>query len=96
MNLPLPDNMVVSPFQDHGSEHRDPMPLDFLEVGKSVTRSFEEPIDSGNVLAMFVPGFAYEIEAKEQGRKYACPVSGCGYRFKRVYDLERHVDSAHC
>jgi uncharacterized C2H2 Zn-finger protein len=31
-------------------------------------------------------------------RKYACPLkasSGCAFLFKRVYDVERHLDSFH-
>jgi hypothetical protein len=45
-------------------------------------------------LAVFT-GFAYDIAAVEEGRKYVCPMVSCGERFKRQYDVQRHVDSVH-
>jgi hypothetical protein len=35
-------------------------------------------------------GWAYE---QDESRKLVCPVEGCDAKFKRVYDVERHVKS---
>ncbi|CAG8639313.1 2859_t:CDS:1, partial [Acaulospora morrowiae] len=35
-------------------------------------------------------GFGYE-----RGRKIECTVEGCKYKFKRQYDLSRHLKSMH-
>ncbi|KAJ3192091.1 hypothetical protein HK101_007067 [Irineochytrium annulatum] len=39
-------------------------------------------------------GMHYE-DAEKSGRRFACEVEGCKFRYHRQYDLSRHVRSAH-
>ncbi|KAJ3189550.1 Transcription factor IIIA [Irineochytrium annulatum] len=45
-------------------------------------------------LADLFTGMDYE-DAEKSGRRFACEVEGCNFRYRRQYDLDRHVRSAH-
>ena len=51
---------------------------------------------SSRTLVDELTGGDYEKYAEETGRVYTCPVSTqCAFRFRRLYDQKRHVETAH-
>jgi general transcription factor IIIA len=88
-------------------EHVKPFVCSFEECGmafgfKKVLQRHElthtQPIPRGRKKVVKELGFIDEIAGtgyEESGRDIECTITGCGWRFTREYDLQRHLSSVH-